>query len=316
MLLKAMCVAVLLVAPLLAQTGGGLPERIRSAPLSADEREAVAASFSQKAFDRLETVLSGAVRPDTPRDRASARRALLGALEFAGGRTSRAIEAFRQADALSPLDDRDRFTLAMALIDIGDPGASRTHLARLNELHPKQGLYLYWLGRLDYDQRLYDAAVDKFKRVIALDPNSARAYDNLGLTYDMLGRTEDARAAFTKATELNRKLPKPSPWPPDNLGYFLSRQQEFDPAEENLREALKYDPKFALAHYHLARVLESKKRNDEAIEEYKSAAALDSTLALPLYSLGLLYRKVGKEAESAAALAEYKRRRALLGDTQ
>ena len=204
----------------------------------------------------------------------------------------------------------------MALVDLGDDKTATAQLTRLNKLHPERPLYLYWLGRIDYTLRRYDEAAEKFKKVAAMDPNSPRGYDNLGLTYDMMGMTEEARTAFTKATAINRALAKPSPWPPDNLGYFLSRQQEFDEAEKNLRESLKFDARFALAHYHLARVLESKDRLDEAIEEYKAAASLDEKLAQPLYSLGLLYRRRGREAESASALAEYRRRKAMSPDSQ
>ena len=197
---------------------------------------------------------------------------------------SQAVQAFRQADWQKPLDDHDRFTLAMALVDLGDIKASRTELTRLNELHPNEAIYLYWLGRLDYDQRLYDNAVEKFKRVISMDPSSVRGYDNLGLTYDMMGLTDEALAAFARAVTLNRQLATPSPWPPHNLGYLQLRLQQFDQAEANLREALKYEPKFALAHYHLARALEKEGRSDLAIQEYKSAAALNAKLAEPLYS--------------------------------
>jgi tetratricopeptide (TPR) repeat protein len=316
MFAKGFCVALLVTIPLLGQTSTALQERIRKAPLTPSQREAVTAAWSQKEFDRMEAVLIGAARTATPKDHASALCALLGALEFSNTRMRQAVQGFRQADALSPLDDADRFTLGMALIELGDFKASRTELTRLNESHPNHPIYLYWLGRLDYDQRLYDDAVEKFKRVVELDPGSARGYDNLGLTYDMMGRSEEALTAFTKATALNRKLPIPSPWPPDNLGNFQFHQQQFDEAEANLREALKYDPKFALAHYHLARVLENKSRNDEAIEEYKAAAALDEKSSLPLYSLGVLYRRRGQEAESASALAEYRKRRALTVDPQ
>jgi tetratricopeptide (TPR) repeat protein len=316
MLVKGMCAGLLLAIQLFGQTSGGLQARIQNAPLTAVERQAVSTAWSQKEFDRIEAVLIGAARTAAPKDHASALCALLGALEFSGGRMERAVRAFQQADALSPLDDRDRFTLAMALIDAGDAKSSRAELTRLSALHPDQPVYLYWLGRLDYDQRLYDDAVEEFKRVIGLDPNSARGYDNLGLAYDMMGRTEEAQAAFAKAVALNRKLPAPSPWPPDNLGFFQLRLEQFDEAEKNLREALKYDPKFALAHYHLARVLEKTNRDDAAIEEYKTAAAQDVTLALPLYSLGMLYRRRGQDAEAAVALAEYRKRRALPANSQ
>jgi tetratricopeptide (TPR) repeat protein len=195
MLANGMCGALLLAVPLLGQTRGGLLERIQNAPLAADERQAVTVSFSQKDFDRLETILlekipAGGTPSEAQPDRAAARLALLGALEFLGGRMNQAVQAFRQADGLSPLDDRDRFTFAMALVDLGDVKASRTELIRLNERHPDQPIYLYWLARLDYGQRLYDDAVEKLKRVTSMDPASVRGYDNLGLSYDMMGLTQ------------------------------------------------------------------------------------------------------------------------------
>ena len=312
---KRMSVALLVAVPLLAQTGGGLLERIRSAPLTPDERQAVAVSFSQRDFDRLETSLAGAMLSEVPPKSAATLHALLGALEFVGGRMLQAVQAFRQSDALRPLDDQDRFTLAMALVDLGDIRASRTELLHLNESHPNQPIYLYWLARLDYGQRLYDDAVNKLKRVIRMDPDSVRGYDNLGLSYDMMGLTEEAQSAFAKAVELNRNLPTPSPWPAHNLGYLQLRLLQFHEAEENLRESLRYDPKLALAHYHLARVLEKLEKNEVAIEEYKAAAALDAKLAEPLYSLGLLYRRRGLTSEAESALAEYRRRRALSADS-
>jgi tetratricopeptide (TPR) repeat protein len=321
-LANGMCAALLAAVPLLGQTSGRVLERIRNAPLTPDERQAVTASYSQKDFERLEAILAGATgsaaQPGgaaAQPGRAAALATLLGALEFLGGRMNQAAQAFRRADKLSPLDDRDRFTFAMALVDLGDVKASRAELTRLNERHANQPIYLYWLARLDYGQRLYDDAVEKFKRVTSMDPAWVRGYDNLGLSYDMMGLTEDAHTAFARAVALNRQLPAPSPWPPHNLGYLQLRLQQFDDAEKDLREALKYDPKFALAHYHLARVLENQGRNDTAIEEYKTAAALDVKLAEPLYSLGLLYRRHGRQAEAAGAFAEYRRRKALTADS-
>jgi len=302
-------VRVLLLAavPLLGQRPGALAERIRNAPLPVDRRQALDAAFSAKNFARIEAILGA--------EPAAELQALLGALEFVGGRMNQAVEAFRRSEALKPIDDHDRFTLAMALVNLGDVKGSRAELMRLNESHPDQAIYLYWLARLDYGQRLYDEAVEKLNKVIRLDPNSVRGYDNLGLSFDMMGLTDEAQDAFAKAVALNRNLAAPSPWPPHNLGYLLLRLQRFHEAEENLREALKYDPQFALAHYHLGRVLESEGQDDAAIVEYKAAAALDAKIAEPLYSLGRLYLRHGRAAEAESVLAEYKRRKALAEDT-
>jgi tetratricopeptide (TPR) repeat protein len=314
-MLAKLSVLLFATVPLLGQRPGGVVERIRSVPLPAEQREALAASFSEKDFGRMEAILDGAVASDVPSAGAAEMQALLGVLEFIGGRMNQAVEAFRRSELRKPLDDHDRFTLAMALVNLGDVKGSRAELTRLNESHPDQPIYLYWLARLDYGQRLYDEAVAKLNRVIHLDPDSVRGYDNLGLSFDMMGLTDEAQSAFSKAVALNRKLPAPSPWPPHNLGYLLLRLQRFHEAEENLREALKYDPQLALAHYHLGRVLESEGRDEAAIDEYKSAAVLDAKIAEPLYSLGRLYLRHGRAAEAESVLAEYKKRKALSVDT-
>jgi tetratricopeptide (TPR) repeat protein len=308
-------VFLLAAVPLLAQRPGGIAERIRSAPLPEEQRQALAASYSEKDFGRMEAILAAGAATDVPSASAAELQALLGALEFVGGRMNLAVQAFRRSESLKPLDDHDRFTLAMALVNLGDVKGSRAELTRLNASHPDQTIYLYWLARLDYGQRLYDEAVEKLNKVIRLDPDSVRGYDNLGLSFDMMGLTDEAKSAFAKAVALNRKLPAPSPWPPQNLGYLLLRLQQFHEAEENLREALKYDPQFALAHYHLGRVLENEGQDDAAVVEYKSAAALDAKLAEPLYSLGRLYLRHGRAAEAQSVLAEYKKRKALSVDT-
>ena len=298
---------VLAAAALPGQTGGGIAERIRHAPLAEERKVALAAAYSKKDIAGVEGILAGSGAAELA--------TLLGAIEFVDGRAIQAVAAFRRADALTPLDDHDRFTLAMALVNLGDVRGARPELARLNGVHPNEPIYLYWLARLDYGQRLYDEAVAKLKKVIELDPGSVRGYDNLGLCYDMMGRGEEARTAFDKAVALNRKVAAPSPWPPHNLGALLLRLQKFHEAEDSLREALKYDPRFAPAHYHLGRALEGEGRNEEAVGAYKWAAEMDGKMPEPLYSLARLYRRMGRSSEAANALAEYKRRKAVAVDS-
>ena len=297
---------------LLAQQPENIQERILQAPLSTDERGSVTAALAAKDYPRVEALFKTIARSDAPH--AGDLQALLGAIEFLAGRMEPAVEAFRKAESFGALDERDRFTLAMALITMGDPSGARTELDKLHRDRPEQPLNLYWLARIDYYQRRYEDAVAKLRRVIELDPGSARAEDNLGLSLDMMGRYEEARVEFVKAVELNRKLPHPSPWPPHNLGYLLLRLEKPEEAEQALRESLRYDPKFAQAHYHLGRVLEKRGRDAEAIEEYRTAISLDASLAEACYSLGLLYRKLGKTAEAEAAFAQYKVRRAASGN--
>lgn len=234
---------------------------------------------------------------------------LQAAVAFLAGDMREAESYFAQAGQLSPLSDPDSFTLAMALVRSGDDQRASGLLAALSRKHPQQSLYVYWLGRIDYDLRRYPAAVANLQQAVAIDPQSARAWDSLGLAFDMQGQMDQAFAAFEKAVSLNRSLPHPSPWPPHNLGYWYLRMDQFQNAETALREAIRYAPDFAPAHYHLARTLEKLGRPEQAVNEYQQAVALDSTSPDACYSLALLYHRLHRPTESAAMFAEYKKRR-------
>jgi tetratricopeptide (TPR) repeat protein len=288
-----------------------VPERVQRAPLTPEQRSSLSAALAAKDYPAIEKLLTAAA--DGGGGQAAELYALLGAIDFLGRRTAEAARALRLSDALAPLAERDRFTLAMALVNQGDTAGARAELERLNREQPQEALFLYWLARLDYDQRRYETAVARLERVVELDPQSPRGYDNLGLCLDMLGRYEEALAAFEKATALNRRMARPSAWPPQNLGYLLLRLDRPEEAEAALRESLTYDGRFALAHYRLGRVLEKRGSELAAVEEYRTATSLDSSLVEPYYSLGLLYRRLKRSKEAEAAFAEYRRRKAASG---
>lgn len=292
----------------LAEQPDAILERVRQAPLPADQVTLIASSLAAKDYLRIETLVKAAARGDDAH--AGELYALLGAVEFMAGRMEPAAQAFRQSGSLAALKERDRFTLAMSLANLGDTEGARTELVALNRLRPEQPLYLYWLARLDYYQRRYEEAIAKLRRVLELDPQSSRAEDNLGLALDMVGRSEEAQAEFAKAVALNRNLKQPSHWPPHNLGYLLLRLEKLEASEKALRESLEYDPSFAQSHYYLGRVLEKQGRDAEAIDEYRAAISLDPLQAEPYYSLGLLYRRLKRAAEADAAFADYRRRKA------
>ncbi|HSU57931.1 MAG TPA: tetratricopeptide repeat protein [Bryobacteraceae bacterium] len=230
-----------------------------------------------------------------------------------GDRSRRAELALRTVEArpVTSSTEADRFVSAMALVKSGDDEKARAILADLSAEHPEKALYIYWLGRLDYDQRRYQEAVAKLRKAAELDPNSARIQDSLGNALDMQGLTDEALAAFQHSAELNHNLTHPSPWPPHDLGYLLLRMEKFQPAAAALRESLRYDPKLAQTHWYLGRTLEKQGEDAEAIEQYKQAVSADPASPDACYSLAMLYRNLHRESEAQAMFTEYKRRKQL-----
>ncbi len=292
-----------------AQTGD-IFQRLRSALAESGNGDLATAELEKKDFAAVERILAE-VKVPSPAQSAEL-ISVQGVVAFLSGNMSAAVIDFQKASALSPLNDGDTFTLAMALVNLGEDAQARGLLTDLARKYPERSIYVYWLGRLDYDQRLYDIAVERLRKAAQLDPTSARAWDSLGLAFDMQGRMDQALAAFQRAVNLNRQQAHPSPWPPHNLGFLLLRMDQPKDAEMALRESLRYDSKLAQTHYHLGRTLEKEDRFSEAVEEYILAVSSDTASPDACYSLAMLYRKMHRDAEADAMFAEYKKRKQLV----
>jgi tetratricopeptide (TPR) repeat protein len=272
--------------------------------LTPELRGEVGAAMQSRDFDRAERILAAEIerRPES-------RNLLLflGGLFFLDGKYLNCAVALKKAEKLAPLDDANRFTLAMAYVVLKRPDWARPELERLARSDAANALYPYWLGRIDYDARLYEPAIANFRHAIELDAEFARPYDSLGLSLDMLGRLDEAAAAYQRATELNRRKPPGSPWPPLNYGILLTKLGRLDEAEKLFRESAGYDGKFGNAHYQLGVVLEKKGRLSEAVAELRSAAELQPGSYAPHLALGRVYRALGDAANSQKEFAEFRR---------
>jgi tetratricopeptide (TPR) repeat protein len=233
----------------------------------------------------------------------------VGHILFLDGQYLNSAIAWKKAEAIASLDDQSRFSLAMAYLRLNRPDWGRDELQRLSQGDPQNPLYLYWLAKLDYDARAYTAAISRLRRVIELDPNMMRAYNNLGLCYDSLGRFDEAIRSFTRAIELNRRQEQPSAWPALNLAASLISLNRLDEAVARLHEALSYNPKFPQAHYQLGLVLEKERKFEEAIAPLQRAIELDPLYPEPHYTLGRIYQRQGKREEAQEQIEKFKQLR-------
>ena len=262
-------------------------------------RASIDAALQARDYTRAEALLFQAVEAQ-PRSAEALR--LLGGVFFLQGRPLNAAVAYKKAEALAPLDERSRFTLVMSYVALDRRDWARPELETLLENSPRNPLYHYWTARLDYDDGQFEPAVQRLLRVIALDPGSMRAWDNLGLNYDALGRFDDAVRSYEEALRLNRASEEPSPWPALNLGLLLVKLDRLDEAESRFRESVAADPAFPQAHYQLGLLLDKTGRPEEAIPELDEAARLDSDYAEPHFALARLYRRAGNRDQARRAL--------------
>jgi tetratricopeptide (TPR) repeat protein len=262
-------------------------------------------AMGRRDYPRAEAILVTEAERDPKSSRTAKLLSMAGGVFFLDGKYLNSAIAWKKAEAIAPLDEPSRFTLAMAYIKLNRRDWAGAELQKLVVSAPEKPLYLYWLARLDYDTQSYATAIARLQKVIELDPNMMRAYDTLGLCYEYVGKPEDAIKSYNQAIELNRTQRKPSPWPHLDLAVSLISVNRLDEAEKNLDQALRYDPKLPQAHYQLGRLLEMKRKFDAAIDALTKASECDPQYAEPHLAMGRIYHRLGNRQKAEDEVARF-----------
>lgn len=276
----------------------------QSAPLEPARRLSLEAALKSRDYGRAEALLLEEISRNP---KSSQLLTLVGGIFFLDGKYLNSAIAMKKAEALAALDERSRFTLAMAYITLSHRDWARSELEKLTRANPANALYPYWLSRLDYDAQQFSTATADARKAIALDPGFMKAYDNLGLSYEALGKYDQAIQSYEQAIRLNRQKSPSSPWPLLNLGALMVKLGRLGEAESYLKESLQDDPKFPQAHYQMGLLLEKQNKDDEAIRELEQAAALNPSYAEPYYLLGKIYRRKGDEKNANRAWSTFEK---------
>jgi len=178
--------------------------------------------------------------------------------------------------------DRARFDprtgqLTLALdaggLEADAQAALRTGLVR--PLAPPAQQAEAWFERAsewDADPAQWEEAIDAYRRVVAIDPTYAAAWNNLGLLLHRLGRWDEARRAYAQALTHDAGCCEAA----YNLGSLHEDQGDVESAIACYRRALAASPDYADAHFNLAGALARAGRNDEAVGHWQRYLDLDS----------------------------------------
>jgi tetratricopeptide (TPR) repeat protein len=273
--------------------------------LDAKMQEELEGAMGRRDYASAEMILVREAERD-PRSVRSARLlSMAGGVFFLDGKYLNSAIAWKKADAIAPLNERNGFTLSMAYIKLNRRDWARAELEKLVVSAPEKPLYLYWLARLDYDAQSYAIAIERLQRVIEMDPRMMRAYDTLGLCYEYLGKPEAAIKSYNRAIDLNRLQLKPSPWPLVDLTVSLIGMNRLEEAKKTLDEAIRYDAKLPQAQYQLGRLLEMQDKFDAAREAFTKASELDLEYPEPHLALGRIYHRLGNGQRAQDEIARF-----------
>ena len=299
------------VALAAAQSASDPPAPVTAPPssldLTSEKVSHLQADVTHHDYVAAEELLIKEIEPDPKSARAASLLAYLGSIYFLNHDYFNAAIAFKKSDAITPLPAGLQFSLAMAYVRIAHPDWARPVLESLSAHDPKNALYPYWLGRLDYDAQHYPEAIRRFEQAITLDPAMARAYDSLGLCHFNQNETEPAMRNFKTAIDLEQAASHPSPWPYIDRAATLEFLGRLPEAEADLRQALRLDPKLATAHYQLGNVLEHQNRLEAAVPEMQEAISLDGNYAQPHIALAQIYNHLGRRDAANEEVQIYRR---------
>lgn len=184
-------------------------------------------------------------------------------------------------------------------------GAEKSLLAA-SEADPKNPEPHYALGRIYYQQSRYDDSIVQFRKVLALDPKSYRAYDNLGLAYEGLNDVPKAIAHYQRAMELSVKADPPYDWVYGNMSNLLHKSGEYQKAFQFGAEAAHRNPDSARNFFLTGRALAKLEKWDLAAKWLGQAVALDGQYAEARYQYAQVLRKLSRTAEADAQLAAFR----------
>jgi tetratricopeptide (TPR) repeat protein len=133
-----------------------------------------------------------------------------------------------------------------------------------------------------------------WRAVIAENPGSWMAHNNLGIALVQRAQIDEAFQHYNKALELNPAYGEAY----YNLANALLRAQRVDDAIAQYKKALELEPRISAAHANLAAIFLRRGELDEAIARFEKAIELENGNATYHALLGDALRRAGREEEA------------------
>ncbi|HWP45117.1 MAG TPA: tetratricopeptide repeat protein [Blastocatellia bacterium] len=168
------------------------------------------------------------------------------------------------------------YNTAIALMDMKRYAEARETLEHTARLETGEACIFDALGRAAAAMGDRDAAIENFRRALALDPEMFESLNNLGTVYFKSG--------------------------------------DYEAAEQQFRQALALRPQAVAARFNIALCYSRRGRYEEAVAEFERALDYAPADAEVLYELGLAQQKLGRTAEAESTLRRgltYSRNQAL-----
>ncbi len=175
---------------------------------------------------------------------------------------------------------------------------------------PSQGDARYALGRIYYFNGRHPQAVEHLEALVKAEPTHYRAWDNLGLALEGVGRVDDAVKAHLKSIALVATAHREYDWAYANLAELLMKQDQNRRAFDLAVESVERNPSSARNAYLAGKALTRLSQWVAAERWLRRSAELNARYPEPHYLLGQLLVRAGQRSEADREFSLFKELRA------
>ena len=180
------------------------------------------------------------------------------------------MATYKEILSLDPASAEAEMIAGEALDESGDDSGALEHFRSAEAVSPLEPNVHFAVGYLLWTQNHFTEAAPEFAAEIHNDPHHGEAYVYLGDCHLELNMLSEAESELREALRLNPL----SQLAHRDLGVVDAGTGKPVEAEAELRQAISLDPSDTTARYRLARVLQTLGKRTEAEEEFKTVSAM------------------------------------------
>ncbi|MFO0880816.1 MAG: tetratricopeptide repeat protein [Gemmataceae bacterium] len=215
------------------------------------------------------------------------------------GKLDESLRTLKQAHALSPSSEKILSNMILLHMQRGEPDRALVCCHMLASVNPRDPDALNSLGALLFNQgRRADEAAQQFERALAVRPNHAQVWANLGIVRRYQNRLDDAIHCFR--TSLSHQ--PNSGFTHDLLAQVLLQRGLPDQALVHFRQALSQGHRTPATHTELGLLLMQRDQRAAALEQFRAALAMNARFGPAFFGLGVLLTSRGELNEAETAL--------------
>ena len=147
------------------------------------------------------------------------------------------------------------------------------------------------------EQGKLEEAIEAYNKALAIKPDYADAYNNIGIALNEQGKLEEAIEAYKKALAIKPDYADAY----NNMGIVLKDQGKLEEAIEAYNKVLVIKPDYAEGYTNMGNALEQQGKLEEAIEASKKALAIKPDSAEAYSNMGNALQEQGKLEEAIEA---------------